>query len=50
MSAGDVRLDGAVERVEAEVRDSAGLLLAGLDTLLTRYEDALQQHEIPRPY
>ncbi|MCZ0989972.1 DUF6959 family protein [Streptomyces diastatochromogenes] len=34
----------------AEARDSAGLLLAGLDALLTRYEDALQEHEIPRPY
>ncbi|GGN77496.1 hypothetical protein GCM10011579_059790 [Streptomyces albiflavescens] len=34
----------------AEARDSAGLLLEGLDALLTRYEDALQQHEIPRPY
>ncbi|SMQ18933.1 hypothetical protein SAMN06272771_5396 [Streptomyces sp. Ag82_O1-12] len=34
----------------AEARDSAGLLLGGLDVLLKRYEDALQQHEIPRPY
>ncbi|WP_405919481.1 DUF6959 family protein [Streptomyces longwoodensis] len=33
----------------AEARDSAGLLLVGLDALLTRYEDTLQQHEIPRP-
>ncbi|WP_228332705.1 DUF6959 family protein [Streptomyces fungicidicus] len=98
MSDGDVRLDGVMERVEAELftdggndavvrlpgrkfpgvlmqgdslhilrsdlaevveacargdlaeaRDSAGLLLVGLDALLTRYEDALQQHEIPRP-
>ncbi|MFF8191830.1 DUF6959 family protein [Streptomyces bobili] len=99
MSDGDVRLDGVMERVEAELftdggndavvrlpgrkfpgvlmlgdslhilrsdlaevveacergdlaeaRDSAGLLLVGLDALTTRYEDALQQHEIPRPY
>ncbi|MFD3623119.1 DUF6959 family protein [Streptomyces sp. NPDC058698] len=34
----------------AEARDSAGLLLASLDALLTRYADALQAHEIPRPY
>lgn len=99
MSTGDVRLDGVMERVEAELftdggndavirlpgrrfpgvviqgdslhilrsdlaevvsacerghladaRDSASLLLAGLDALLTRYADALQEHEIPRPY
>ncbi|MFJ8502881.1 hypothetical protein [Streptomyces avermitilis] len=24
--------------------------MAGLDALLTRYADALQEHEIPRPY
>lgn len=35
-------LDGA--------RDSAGLLLENLDTLLVRYEAALRAHEIPRPY
>ncbi|MGW3727150.1 DUF6959 family protein [Streptomyces sp. NPDC000851] len=34
----------------AEARDSAGLLLAGLDALLTRYADALQEHQIARPY
>lgn len=34
----------------AESRDSAILLLAGLDALLTRYADALQEHEIPLPY
>ncbi|MGW2706879.1 DUF6959 family protein [Streptomyces sp. NPDC001340] len=34
----------------AEVQDSAGLLLARLDAVLTRYANALQEHEIPRPY
>ncbi|WP_425314994.1 DUF6959 family protein [Streptomyces viridochromogenes] len=33
-----------------EARDSAGLLLANLDGLLARYEAALSEHEIPRPY
>lgn len=33
-----------------EARDSAGLLLANLDALLARYEAALNEHEIPRPY
>jgi hypothetical protein len=33
-----------------EARDSAGLLLADLDALLARYEAALNEHEIPRPY
>ncbi|MFD5633804.1 DUF6959 family protein [Streptomyces sp. NPDC127077] len=33
-----------------EARESAGLLLASLDTLLARYEAALGEHEIPRPY
>ncbi|MET7630678.1 MULTISPECIES: DUF6959 family protein [unclassified Streptomyces] len=33
-----------------EARDSAGRLLAGLDAVLTRYADALQAHENPRPY
>ncbi|MEU6303376.1 DUF6959 family protein [Streptomyces chartreusis] len=33
-----------------EARDSAGLLLADLDALLARYEAALSEHEIPRPY
>ena len=34
----------------AAARESAGLLLADLDTLLTRYSAALDAHEIPRPY
>ncbi|MGW1391946.1 DUF6959 family protein [Streptomyces nigra] len=34
----------------AGARDSVGLLLMSLDVLLKRYEDALQQHEIRRPY
>jgi hypothetical protein len=99
MSDGDVRLDGVMERVEAELftdggndavvrlpgrrfpgvllqgdslhiprsdlaevveacergevaeaRESAGLLLVGLDALLTRYADALEEHGISRPY
>ncbi|MEV4444844.1 DUF6959 family protein [Streptomyces mirabilis] len=99
MSAGDVRLDGVMERVEAELfsdggndavvrmpgrwfpgvlvqgdslhilrsdiaevvescergdldeaRHSAGLLLAHLDALPARYEAALGEHGIPRPY
>lgn len=33
-----------------EARGSAGLLLADLDALLMRYEAALGEHEIPRPY
>ncbi|MFJ7044155.1 DUF6959 family protein [Streptomyces sp. NPDC101112] len=33
-----------------EARDSAGLLLANLDALLARYEAALSEHEMPRPY
>jgi hypothetical protein len=33
-----------------EARDSAGLLLADLDAPLARYEAALHEHEIPRPY
>ncbi|MGC4983242.1 DUF6959 family protein [Streptomyces sp. DT193] len=33
-----------------EARDSAGLLLDYLDTLLVRYEAALGEHEMPRPY
>ncbi|USQ86148.1 hypothetical protein NFX46_22055 [Streptomyces phaeoluteigriseus] len=33
-----------------EARDSAGLLLANLDAWLARYEAALGEHEIPRPY
>lgn len=33
-----------------EARDSASLLLADLDALLARYEAALDEHEIPRPY
>jgi hypothetical protein len=34
----------------AGARETAGLLLADLDALLTRYADALEAHEIPRPY
>ncbi|MDX3588479.1 hypothetical protein OG920_28970 [Streptomyces europaeiscabiei] len=33
-----------------EARDSAGLLLTNLDALLARYEAALGEHEIQRPY
>lgn len=33
-----------------EARESAGLLLANLDALLTRYGAALTEHDIPRPY
>ncbi|MGW1245624.1 DUF6959 family protein [Streptomyces bobili] len=33
-----------------EARDSAGLLLADLDALLMRYEAALGEHELARPY
>ncbi|MCX4993097.1 MULTISPECIES: hypothetical protein [unclassified Streptomyces] len=42
---------GACERGDLEeARDSAGLLLVHLDALLARYEAALGEHEIPRPY
>ncbi|MGW7405666.1 DUF6959 family protein [Streptomyces sp. NPDC054833] len=42
---------GACERGDLdEARESAGLLLANLDTLLTRYEAALGEPGIPRPY
>lgn len=34
----------------AGARESAGPLLADLVALLTRYTDALEAHEIPRPY
>ncbi|MDV9170989.1 hypothetical protein R6V09_12685 [Streptomyces sp. W16] len=34
----------------AEAGESAGLLLAGLDALLTRYSVALESHSIQRPY
>ncbi len=34
----------------AEARDSAAFLLTNLDALLARYEVALSEHEIPRPY
>jgi hypothetical protein len=34
----------------AEAGESAGLLLASLDALLTRYATALDEHEIQRPY
>ncbi|SDO92690.1 hypothetical protein SAMN04487981_114227 [Streptomyces sp. cf386] len=47
----------AAEVVEAcergdldEARGSAGLLRANLDALLARYEAALGEYEIPRPY
>ncbi|WP_436771950.1 DUF6959 family protein [Yinghuangia sp. YIM S09857] len=30
--------------------ETAGLLLADLDALLTRYSAALEAHKIPRPY
>ncbi|MFJ8944092.1 DUF6959 family protein [Streptomyces sp. NPDC102395] len=41
----------ACERGElADARESAGLLLAGIDALLTRYTAALEEHGIPRPY
>ncbi|MDR6973475.1 hypothetical protein J2X68_000144 [Streptomyces sp. 3330] len=33
-----------------DARDTAGLLLTGLDALLERYAAALAAHEIPRPY
>ncbi|CAM5369035.1 hypothetical protein SVIOM74S_06969 [Streptomyces violarus] len=33
-----------------EARDSSGLLLVDLDALLARYEAALNEHEIRRPY
>ncbi|GAO06047.1 hypothetical protein NCG97_14130 [Streptomyces lydicamycinicus] len=33
-----------------EARESASFLLANLDALLARYEAALAEHEIPRPY
>ncbi|MER6268605.1 hypothetical protein [Streptomyces sp900105755] len=33
-----------------EARESAGLLLTSLDVLLTQYEAALVEHDIPRPY
>ncbi|MFJ5307166.1 DUF6959 family protein [Streptomyces sp. NPDC088350] len=34
----------------ADAGESAGLLLAGLDALLTRYSVALANHQIQRPY
>ncbi|MEU9014527.1 hypothetical protein AB0D12_33155 [Streptomyces sp. NPDC048479] len=34
----------------ASARETAVLLLADLDALLTRYVAALEAHEIPRPY
>ncbi|MFE2579112.1 DUF6959 family protein [Streptomyces sp. NPDC059378] len=33
-----------------QARESATLLLANLDALLSRYEATLTDHEIPRPY
>lgn len=49
---GDVaEVAAACERVDLdEARESVGLLLANLDALLARYEAALGEHEIPRPY
>ncbi|MES9520034.1 DUF6959 family protein [Streptomyces capoamus] len=49
---GDVaEVAGACERGDLTgARDSAGLLLETLDTLLTRYATALQEHDIPLPY
>ncbi|MFZ4246014.1 DUF6959 family protein [Streptomyces griseoincarnatus] len=41
---------GYERRQTAAARDSAGLLLANLDALLARYEAALREHEISRPY
>ncbi|MEW1752040.1 DUF6959 family protein [Streptomyces angustmyceticus] len=41
----------ACERGDLDrARESAGLLLTDLDALLARYEAALGEHEIPRPY
>ncbi|MFC3572932.1 DUF6959 family protein [Streptomyces yaanensis] len=41
----------ACERGElAEARESAGLLLADLDAILTRYAAALEEYGVPRPY
>ncbi|MFI2348440.1 DUF6959 family protein [Streptomyces sp. NPDC019443] len=34
----------------AGARETAGLLLADLDALLTRYSAALEAHKTPRPY
>ncbi|WP_405536246.1 DUF6959 family protein [Streptomyces sp. NBC_00075] len=34
----------------SDCRDSAGLLLADVDALLARYEAAVNEHGIPRPY
>ncbi|MGW6099009.1 DUF6959 family protein [Streptomyces sp. NPDC055157] len=34
----------------AGARETAGLLLDGLDARLARYAAALEAHEIPRPY
>ncbi|MFF1844506.1 transposase [Streptomyces sp. NPDC058217] len=49
---GDVaEVAAACERGDLdEARESVGLLLANLDALLARYEAALGEHEIPRPY
>ncbi|WP_404197239.1 DUF6959 family protein [Streptomyces tauricus] len=41
----------ACERGElAEARESASLVMAGLDALLTRYATVLEDYGIPRPY
>ncbi|MFG2308885.1 DUF6959 family protein [Streptomyces sp. NPDC048566] len=34
----------------AGARETAGLLLAGLDEVLARYSAALDAHRVPRPY
>ncbi|MFF4349053.1 DUF6959 family protein [Streptomyces sp. NPDC001530] len=34
----------------AKAGESAGLLLAHFDALLTRYSTALEEHQIQRPY
>ncbi|MEV0226648.1 hypothetical protein [Streptomyces sp. NPDC050704] len=33
-----------------DARESAGVLLASLDTLLNRYSAALEAHDMPAPY
>lgn len=33
-----------------EARETAALLLSGIDELLTRYTEALQAHDIPPPF
>ncbi|MCX5555036.1 hypothetical protein [Streptomyces sp. NBC_00038] len=46
-----VEVTEACERGDLdEARDSASFLLADLDALLARYEAALREHDIRRPY